>query len=136
MRKQEQEISLQLINEVMDKKGLGSAGPRLPNTQAKRHLALSAAAKAVVIALTPGMPPLQRMTILPRGQTMARTLFTPQVIPSPLPGGTKRVFSQSTGTQDRGGGAIHESFVAGMCQCGITPLPCTDILQDYRGQFI
>lgn len=85
MRKQEREISLQLVNEVMDKKVLGSAGPRLPDTQAKRHLALSAAAKAVVIALTPGMPPLQRMTILPRGQSMARTLFTPQVTTTPPP---------------------------------------------------
>jgi len=68
----------------MDKKVLGSAGPRLPETQAKRQLALTAAAKAVVIALTPGMPPLQRMTILPRGQSMARTLFTPQVLHLPI----------------------------------------------------
>lgn len=74
---------MQIINEVMDKKVLGSASNRLPDTPAKHRLALIAAAKAVVIALTPGMPTLQRLTIQPRGDAIARTLFMPQVAPKP-----------------------------------------------------
>ena len=57
---------------------MGSASTRLPDSPAKRRLALVAAAKAVVIALTPGMPQLQRVTIRPRGDSISRTLFMPQ----------------------------------------------------------
>lgn len=70
---------MEMINEVMDKKVLGLAGSRLPESPAKSQLARIVAARAVITALTPGMPPLQRMTILPRGESIARTLFLPQV---------------------------------------------------------
>lgn len=83
MRRDKLEIDLQIINEVMDKKVLGSASTRLPDSPAKRRLALIAAAKAVVIALTPGMPQLQRVTIRPRGDSVSRTLFMPQASHSP-----------------------------------------------------
>ena len=63
----------------MDKKVLGSASTRLPDSPAKQRLALVSSAKSVVIALTPGMPQLQRMTIRPRGDSISRTLFMPQV---------------------------------------------------------
>ena len=79
VRKDEKEISMEIVNEVMDKKILGLAASRLPDSPAKEHLARVVAARAVVIALTPGMPPLQRVTILPRGEAIARTLFLPQV---------------------------------------------------------
>ena len=58
---------------------LGSASTRLPDSPAKQRLALVSAAKAVVIALTPGMSQVQRMTIRPRGDAVCRILFTPQV---------------------------------------------------------
>lgn len=70
-----------LIREVMDKKVMGLAGNPLPDSTAKRRLALVSAARAAVICLTPGMPPLQRMSIVPRGDNLSRTLFVPQVRP-------------------------------------------------------
>ena len=76
---------MEIVNEVMDKKVLGLAGSRLPDSPAKEHLARVVATRAVIIALTPGMPPLQRVTILPRGDAVARTLFLPQVTPPPSP---------------------------------------------------
>lgn len=79
VRKDEPEISMEIINEVMDKRNLGLAASRLPESPAKQQLARIVAARAVVVALTPGMPPLQRLTILPRGDAIARTLFLPQV---------------------------------------------------------
>lgn len=80
VRRDKGEIDLQIINEVMDKKVLGSAASRLPESAAKRQLALISAARAVVIALTPGMPQIQRVTIRPRGEALSRTLFMPQVM--------------------------------------------------------
>ena len=81
VRKEQTEISLALIREVMDKRVMGTAGSRLPDSEAKRRLAMVAAARAVVVATTPGMPPLQRMSILPRGNNITRTLFMPQASP-------------------------------------------------------
>ena len=78
VRKEQTEISMALIREVMDKRVMGTAGSRLPDSEAKRRLAMVAAARAVVVATTPGMPPLQRMSILPRGDNITRTLFMPQ----------------------------------------------------------
>lgn len=80
-----QEISLALVREVMDKRVMGLAGTPLPESPAKRRLAAVSAARAVVISLTPGLPPLQRMSIVPRGENMTRTLFMPQVSSCTLP---------------------------------------------------
>ena len=49
--------------------------------QAKRRLALVEAGHAVAIALTPGMPVLERVSIQPRGNIMTRLVFRPTVCP-------------------------------------------------------
>lgn len=57
---------------------LGLPHAPLPDTPAKRRYATIEAARAVAFALTPGLPPIEHVTIRPRGSAMARILFVPQ----------------------------------------------------------
>ena len=52
---------------------------RLPRSEAKVRLATVEAARAVAACLTPGMPPVEHVSILPRGDYMARIIYQPQV---------------------------------------------------------
>ncbi len=79
MRQEAPEISFDILKEAMEKIRLGLPHARLPDSIAKRRFAAVEAARAVIFALTPGMPPLEHVTIAPRGGTMARVLFMPQV---------------------------------------------------------
>ena len=85
VRKDLPEINMQLIREVMDKRVIGMASKPLPDSIAKRRMAVTVAARAVAVALTPGLPPLQRVSILPRGNNMSRMDFMPQVRPALSP---------------------------------------------------
>ena len=79
VRHQKESIDLALIQEAVDKRELGLATGRLPDSAAKRRLALVEAGRAVALALTPGIPPLERLTIEPRGPILSRLSFEYQV---------------------------------------------------------
>ena len=55
-----------------------AAQARLPRSEAKERLATVEAARAVAACLTPGMPPVEHVSILPRGEYMARIIYQPQ----------------------------------------------------------
>ena len=57
---------------------------RLPRSEAKERLATVEAARAVAACVTPGMPPVEHVSILPRGEYMARIIYQPQARPRPL----------------------------------------------------
>jgi hypothetical protein len=63
----------------------GCAQVRLPRSEAKARLATLEAARAVAACLTPGMPPVEHVSILPRGEFMARIIYQPQARARPWP---------------------------------------------------
>ena len=75
VRHQKLAIDLPLIQEAIDKRQLGLATGRLPDSEAKRRLALVEAGRAVALALTPGIPPLEHLSIAPRGPILSRLSF-------------------------------------------------------------
>lgn len=81
VRHQKEVIDLPLIQEAIDKRELGLATARLPDTPAKRRLALVQAARAVAMAITPGVPQLERLSIAPRGPILSRLSFANTVRP-------------------------------------------------------
>ena len=68
-----------MVREVMDKRTMGMLGARLPASPAKHRVAIVAAARSVAACLTPGLPPLLHTSIRPRGNTLSRIMFMPQV---------------------------------------------------------
>lgn len=68
-----------VILEAMEKVRLGLRQRPLPDSEPKRRMAALSAARAVALTLTPGIPPIEHVTILPRGGVLGRTLFTPLV---------------------------------------------------------
>ncbi len=52
---------------------------------AKRRMAAVQAGRATVLALTPGVPAIRQVTILPRGGGICRIDYQPLVRPSCLP---------------------------------------------------
>lgn len=78
VRRDSPDIDLPILKEAMDKVRLGLRHTPLPDSPAKRRYAVVEAARAVAFALTPGLPPLEHVTIRPRGGAQARILFVPQ----------------------------------------------------------
>ncbi|KAL3137049.1 hypothetical protein ABBQ32_006634 [Trebouxia sp. C0010 RCD-2024] len=78
VREEVPEISLSLLLTAMDKIRLGLPQRPLEDSPAKRRMATVEVGRAVAIALTPGMPPIENLSIKPRGGVMGRILFEPQ----------------------------------------------------------
>ncbi|KAK9817951.1 hypothetical protein WJX72_004798 [[Myrmecia] bisecta] len=78
VRRGSAQIDMTMMMEAMDKLRLGLPQPALPDSPAKRRMATIAAGRAVAAVLTPGLPPLEHLTIRPRGGVMGRILFMPQ----------------------------------------------------------
>ncbi|KAL4436128.1 hypothetical protein ABPG77_005576 [Micractinium sp. CCAP 211/92] len=78
VRQNKAEIDLSILKEAMDKVRLGLPHQSLPDSAAKQQYAAIEAARAVAFALTPGLPPIEHVTIRPRGGTITRILFVPQ----------------------------------------------------------
>lgn len=91
MREETPEISFDIILTAMDKIKLGLPQRPLEDSPAKRRMATVVVGRAVAIALTPGMPPIENLTMKPRGGVMARILFRPQVNPTAAANLEKRV---------------------------------------------
>lgn len=64
---------------AMEKYKLGLDQPPIPDSPAKRHMAHVQAGRTVLAALTPGMPPIEQVSMKPRGGVTARILYLPQV---------------------------------------------------------
>lgn len=77
VRYDKKEVDLPIILEAMEKIKLGLKKSPLPPSEPKRRLATLLAARAVALTLTPGLPPIEHITILPRGGVQERILFTP-----------------------------------------------------------
>ena len=78
MRQNQRDIDLSILKDAMDKVRLGLPHQPLPDSAAKRQYAAVEAARAVSFALTAGLPPIEHVTIRPRGATVTRILFVPQ----------------------------------------------------------
>lgn len=80
VREEAPQISLSLLVTAMDKIKLGLPQRPLEDSPAKKRMATVEVGRAVAIALTPGMPPIENISIKPRGGVMGRILFQPQVL--------------------------------------------------------
>lgn len=78
VRRDTPSIDLGILKEAMEKVRLGLPHTPLPDSPAKQRFAIVEAARAVAFALTPGLPPLEHVTVQPRGGAQARILFVPQ----------------------------------------------------------
>ena len=70
---------MNILLTAMDKIRLGLPQTRLEDSPAKKRMATVEVGRAVALALTPGMPPIENLSIKPRGGVMGRILFQPQV---------------------------------------------------------
>ncbi|GMH32625.1 hypothetical protein BSKO_00459 [Bryopsis sp. KO-2023] len=71
-------INMSHIRDAMEKARVGLPQEKLPESKAKRFLATVQAGKAVALALTPGMPDLEAVSIRPQGNVIGRILFEPR----------------------------------------------------------
>ena len=67
VRYQRPQIDLALVQEAMDKRTLGLSMGLMGPSEAKARLARVHAGRAVGFALTPGVPPLEVLSIAPGG---------------------------------------------------------------------
>ncbi len=79
VRKNKSTIDFQLMLEAMEKVKYGLPQSRLPDGAAKERLTTVHAGRAVAFALTPGLPPIKRVSVRPRGESNTTILFVPQV---------------------------------------------------------
>lgn len=63
---------------AIEKYKLGLPQPVAPDSAPKRRAAAVQAGRAVLYALTPGMPPVEQVSMQPRGGSTARIMFRPQ----------------------------------------------------------
>jgi len=78
VRQNKTEIDYETALAAMEKYKLGLEQPPIPDTPAKRHMAHVQAGRAVIAALTLGLPPIEMISMQPRGGTTARILYLPQ----------------------------------------------------------
>lgn len=83
VREEAPQITAETILTAMDKIKLGLPQRPLEDSPAKRRMSTVEVGRAVAIALTPGMPPIENLSTKPRGGVMGRILFRPQVYLSP-----------------------------------------------------
>lgn len=79
VREEAAQITVDIILTAMDKIKLGLPQRPLEDSPAKRRMITVEVGRAVAIALTPGMPPIENLSTKPRGGVMGRILFRPQV---------------------------------------------------------
>lgn len=80
VRKNKSEIDFTIMLEAMEKVKYGLPQSPLPDGEAKRRMTLVHAARSVALALTPGVAPIKRITMRPRGEGLASILYVPQVV--------------------------------------------------------
>ncbi|CAD7700913.1 unnamed protein product [Ostreobium quekettii] len=68
-------ITMKHVKDSMEKARLGLPQEKLPSSSAKKFLATVLAGRAVALALTPGVPLIESVSILPQGSVIGRILF-------------------------------------------------------------
>ncbi|BAU62852.1 ATP-dependent metalloprotease FtsH [Stanieria sp. NIES-3757] len=76
-RRRKDAITMLEINDAIDRVVAGMEGASLVDSKAKRLIAYHEIGHAIVATLTPGHDPLEKVTLIPRGQAKGLTWFTP-----------------------------------------------------------
>ncbi len=77
VRKRKDAIGLMEIDQAIDRVIAGMEGTPLVDSKSKRLIAYHEVGHAVVATLTPGHDPVEKITLVPRGQARGLTWFTP-----------------------------------------------------------
>jgi cell division protease FtsH len=76
-RRRKPEITILEINDAVDRVVAGMEGTPLVDSKSKRLIAYHELGHAIAATLTPGHYPLEKVTLIPRGQAQGLTWFTP-----------------------------------------------------------
>jgi cell division protease FtsH len=76
-RRRKQAITMQEINDAIDRVVAGMEGTPLVDSKAKRLIAYHEIGHAIVGTLCPGHEPVEKVTLIPRGQAKGLTWYTP-----------------------------------------------------------
>lgn len=76
-RRRKEAITMSEINDAIDRVVAGMEGTPLVESKSKRLIAYHEIGHALVGTLTPGHDPVEKVTLIPRGQAMGLTWFTP-----------------------------------------------------------
>ncbi|ELS01042.1 ATP-dependent metalloprotease FtsH [Xenococcus sp. PCC 7305] len=76
-RRRKEAITMQEINDAVDRIVAGMEGVPLVDSKAKRLIAYHEIGHAIVATLTPNHDPVEKVTLIPRGQAKGLTWFTP-----------------------------------------------------------
>ncbi|MDJ0647260.1 MAG: ATP-dependent zinc metalloprotease FtsH [Xenococcaceae cyanobacterium MO_188.B19] len=77
VRRRKEAVTMSEINDAVDRVVAGMEGTPLVDSKAKRLIAYHEIGHAIVATLTPGHDPLEKVTLIPRGQAQGLTWFTP-----------------------------------------------------------
>lgn len=103
-RRGKTEISLEEIDDSVDRIVAGMEGTKMTDGKAKSLVAYHEVGHAICGTLTPGHDPVQKVTIIPRGQAKGLTWFTPGEDPSLI--SKSQIFARIVGAL--GGRAVEE----------------------------
>lgn len=78
VRMNKPEIDYEIALLAIEKYRMGLPQPLPPDSAAKRRAAATQAGRTVAYALTAGMPPVENVSIMPRGGSGGRVMFRPQ----------------------------------------------------------
>ncbi|WP_069790787.1 ATP-dependent zinc metalloprotease FtsH [Cyanobacterium sp. IPPAS B-1200] len=76
-RKRKDSITMAEVDQAIDRVIAGMEGTPLVDSKSKRLIAYHEVGHAVVATLTPGHDPVEKITLIPRGQARGLTWFTP-----------------------------------------------------------
>ena len=76
-RRRKEAVTMAEVNDAVDRVVAGMEGTPLVDSKAKRLIAYHEIGHAIVATLTPGHDPLEKVTLIPRGQAQGLTWFTP-----------------------------------------------------------
>jgi cell division protease FtsH len=76
-RRRKEAITMQEIDEAIDRVVAGMEGRALVDSKSKRLIAYHEVGHAIVGTLTKGHDPVEKVTLIPRGQAQGLTWFTP-----------------------------------------------------------
>merc|ERR1712157_131096 len=110
-RRGKTEISLEEIDDSVDRIVAGMEGTKMTDGKAKSLVAYHEVGHAICGTLTPGHDPVQKVTIIPRGQAKGLTWFTPGEDPSLI--SKSQIFARIVGTL---GGRAAEEVIFGRAE--------------------
>ena len=76
-RRHKEAVTMLEVNDAVDRIVAGMEGIPLTDSKAKRLIAYHEVGHAIVATLTPGHDPLEKVTLIPRGQAQGLTWFAP-----------------------------------------------------------